>query len=279
MRPLLLICFFIPLLTADAPAQIVVPSWLAPWPAPWSPNQPKAPRVLDIGTTISWYRDMPLMGAAHHGVERADAIGLGYLIGLSQEAWFGESWGLRLGVRYLHQHASVSLERTIVVAVDPDPSDTIIPAAAPTPVIIEAWADFDLLETAFVYMHRVTGLLDRESSYGNPGFSLFLGPSFSYVLGADRSETMELAPGIQGRFVNMAGLPSENELGRLVIQRDDAVDHAGTRFGIAGGLQLEARLSQRWSLAASAECDFPLGGNTEGRIASLLAYVSLIGYF
>jgi hypothetical protein len=274
MRPLFLLCCLIPFLGCATLPQV---DWSDPTIATFFVGfEPISSIGIDGAPVVSWYGEMPLMGAPLHGVEKADASGFGYMAGLSGMFWRGWGWpgirwGIRPGVRYLHQHVDAALDRTISTEVVTSSDSLAEPHIASVPARIESSADFDMIQ--------VTAAFTQEfGTIGRSSLGLFLSPGFSYVMVANRFESMELGADVEGRFFNPAGLPTTSNGRKLIVYDADPNTHSDIRFSLVTGLQLESRISTYLSLLSSVEYDFPFwpARSRQENLNSLSARVALM---
>jgi hypothetical protein len=262
MRRAILPFLLLPLLSAIVAAQ------------PLGTYPPRFALGVEAGPLFSWYTDLPMMAPSWHGVERADATGFGFLGGLSGTWWMRETSGIRGSLRYERQHPTVTVTRTIPAQVDLDPTDSITPPVAPTPMLIESSGDFDVINLSAAYIQRIAG-------YDPLHLSVLIGPTISFVTVSRRTESVELASSVEGRLYNPQGMVV-NDGRKLILFDGDPNNRSHSRFSILGGLQLESRLSRKLSLVSSAEFDFPLAGvadgRIEGRVYSLLLRGGVVWY-
>ena len=212
---------------------------------------------IEGAPVASWYGEMPLMGLTLHGVDKADASGIGYLAGLSGMFWRGAlgspgyRWGIRPGIRYVHQHLDAALDRTISTRIATRADDTTTPPFTSAPVRIESTADFEMIQVSAAFIQEFARI-------GRSGLGLFISPGFSYVMVAKRLETVELADEVQGRFFNPGGLMVADDARKLILYDGDPNLHSSDiRFSLLVGLQLESRIATDLSLISSVEYDFP----------------------
>ena len=183
-----------------------------------------------------------------------DGGGWGFAVGLSAEFLpsVDGRWGIIPRITFEQRPGQFHQELPDIPVMVPNPIDPSTPEILDQTVSTTSDITYSFLNVEVLYKQEV--LLLGDLRVGVLG-----GPAAQYIMGGTNRQVQDLDKPENARFINLDGLPTENNGRRLIFFDGDIPERNATRFSVKAGVQGEIGLfNNQWVMAPGIYYDYGL---------------------